>query len=179
MSEHTSTTHEAPAQERDGVKLVDKAQYGLAAFLAVVGAYIVYDATTLSDGFADQPVQPYAFPYVVGTVLIVLAAMLAIATARGDVPAAEEGEDVDLTQPSDWATVTKLAVVFLANILLVDWLGWAITGAMLFVGTAYVLGSRTLIRDVAVGVALSVGTWYGFYSGLGLAIPAGILDGIL
>jgi len=179
MSEHTSTTHDAPARERDGVKLVDTAQYGLAAFLAVVGAYIVYDATTLSDGFADQPVQPYAFPYVVGTVLIVLAAMLAIATARGDVPAAEEGEDVDLTQPSDWATVIKLAVVFLANILLVDWLGWAITGAMLFVGTAYVLGSRTLIRDVAVGVALSVGTWYGFYSGLGLAIPAGILDGIL
>ena len=162
-----------------GVRRIDKAQYGLAAFLAVVGAYVVYDATTLSDGFADQPVQPYAFPYVVGGVLIVLAVMLAIATSRGDTPVAEEGEDVDLSQPSDWATVLKLVVVFLANILLIDWLGWAITGAILFVGTAYVLGSRTLIRDVAVGVALSVGTWYGFYSGLGLAIPAGILDGIL
>ena len=105
--------------------------------------------------------------------------MLANATSRGDLPVAEEGEDVDLTQPSDWATVIKLALVFLANILLIDWLGWAITGALLFVGTAYVLGSRTLIRDVAVGVALSVGTWYGFYSGLGLAIPAGVLDGVL
>ena len=162
-----------------GVRRIDKAQYGLAAFLAVVGAYVVYDATTLSDGFADQPVQPYAFPYVVGAVLIVLAVMLAIATSRGDTPVAEEGEDVDLSQPSDWATVLKLVVVFLANILLIDWLGWAITGAFLFVGTAYVLGSRTLIRDIGVGVALSVGTWYGFYSGLGLAIPAGILDGVL
>ena len=162
-----------------GVRRIDKAQYGLAAFLAVVGAYVVYDATTLSDGFADQPVQPYAFPYVVGGVLIVLAVMLAIATSRGDTPVAEEGEDVDLSQPSDWATVIKLVAVFLANILLIDWLGWAITGAFLFVGTAYVLGSRTLIRDIGVGVALSVGTWYGFYSGLGLAIPAGILDGVL
>ena len=162
-----------------GVRRIDKAQYGLAAFLAVVGAYVVYDATTLSDGFADQPVQPYAFPYVVGAVLIVLAVMLAVATSRGDTPVAEEGEDVDLSQPSDWATVIKLVAVFLANILLIDWLGWAITGAFLFVGTAYVLGSRTLIRDIGVGVALSVGTWYGFYSGLGLAIPAGILDGVL
>jgi putative tricarboxylic transport membrane protein len=180
MSEHMSTTHDAAGDAATaGATVVDKAQYLLAGFLAVVGAYVVYDATTLSDGFADQPVQPYAFPYVVGSVLLVLAVMLAIATARGDVPQAEEGEDVDLTQPSDWATVAKLVVVFLANILLVDWLGWAITGAMLFVGTAYVLGSRTLIRDIAVGVALSVGTWYGFYSGLGLAIPAGILDGIL
>jgi putative tricarboxylic transport membrane protein len=174
-----STTHEDETVTPAGARLVDKAQYGLAAFLAVVGAYVVYDATTLSDGFADQPVQPYAFPYVIGGVLLVLSVMLAIATARGDTPQAEEGEDVDLTQPSDWATVVKLALVFLANILLIDWLGWAITGALLFVGTAYVLGSRTLIRDIGVGVALSVGTWYGFYSGLGLAIPAGILDGVL
>lgn len=51
--------------------------------------------------------------------------------------------------------------------------------ALLFAGTAHVLGSRTLVRDLAIGVVLSVGTWYGFYSGLGLAIPAGILDGVL
>lgn len=174
-----STREETPTETRPGLKVVDTAQYALAGFLAVVGAYVVYDATTLTDGFADQPVQPYAFPYVIGGALIVLAVLLAVATSRGDVPQAEEGEDVDLTQPSDWATVAKLVAVFVANILLIDWLGWAITGAILFVGTAYVLGSRTLIRDVAVGVALSVGTWYGFYSGLGLAIPAGILDGVL
>lgn len=165
-----------PAQR---MRVIDKAQYGLAVFLAVVGGYVVYDATTLEDGFSDQPVQPYAFPYVVGVVLLLLAAVLALATARGDMPESEEGEDIDLSQPSDWMTVAKLVVVFAANILLIDWLGWAITGALLFVGTAQVLGSRTLIRDIAVGVALSVGTWYGFYSGLGLAIPAGILDGIL
>ncbi len=41
------------------------------------------------------------------------------------------------------------------------------------------LGSRTPVRDIAIGVALSVGTWYGFYVGLGIPIPAGILDGVL
>lgn len=157
----------------------DKAQYALAALLAVVGGYVVYDATTLHPGFADQPVQPHAFPYVIGGALLVLAGLLALATARGDLPQAEEGEDVDLTARSDWATVAKLTGVFVFNIALVDVLGWAITGAVLFAGTAYVLGSRRILLNLVIGVLLSVGTWYGFYVGLGVPIPAGILDGVL
>ncbi|WP_134765008.1 tripartite tricarboxylate transporter TctB family protein [Nocardioides sp. 1609] len=160
-------------------RVVDKAQYGLAAFLVVVGASVLVDAATLEDGFADQPVQPYAVPYVVGAVLTLLGVLLAVATARGDVPEAEDGEDVDLTGGADWRTVALLVVVFVLNILLIDWLGWAITGALLFAGGAGVLGSRTHVRDLAIGTALSVGTWYGFYSGLGIPIPAGILDGVL
>lgn len=162
-----------------GPRLVDKAQYGLAAFLVVVGGYVLYQAVTLDDGFADQPVQPYAIPYVVGAALVLLGILLAVATARGDVPAAEDGEDVDLTGGADWRTVGLLTAVFVLNIALIDWLGWAITGALLFAGAAGVLGSRTWVRDLAIGAALSVGTWYGFYSGLGIPIPPGILDGVL
>ena len=158
---------------------IDRNQYLLAAFLVLVGGYVLYDATTLERGFADQPVQPYAVPYVVGAVLVALGVLLAIATARGDVPEAEEGEDVDLTQGTDLRTVGLLAAVLVANIALIDWLGWAITGAILFTGVAGVLGSRTHVRDLAIGTALSVGSWYGFYVGLGIPIPAGILDGVL
>ncbi len=172
-----STTHTDPVPPRR--RVVDSAQYGLAAFLAVVGAVVVWDATTLDKGFADQPVQPYAMPYVVGGGLLLLAVLLAVATARGDVPEAEEGEDVDLSGGSDWVTVAKLTAVFVLNLALVDWLGWAITGAILFAGSAWALGSRTWVRDVAIGVALSLLTWYGFYVGLGIPIPAGVLDGVL
>ncbi|NYJ00374.1 putative tricarboxylic transport membrane protein [Nocardioides thalensis] len=158
---------------------IDRSQYLLAAFLVAVGGYVLYDASTLEKGFADQPVQPYAVPNVVGAVLVVLGVLLAIATARGDVPEAEEGEDVDLTQGTDLRTVGLLALVLVANIALIDWLGWAITGAILFTGVAAVLGSRTHVRDLAIGTALSVGSWYFFYVALGIPIPAGILDGVL
>ena len=62
---------------------------------------------------------------------------------------------------------------------LIGWLGWAITGAFVFAASAWVLGSRTPVRDIAIGVALSVGTFYGFYVGLNIPIPAGILEGVL
>ena len=171
-----SATPDATAPTRTGV---DKAQYGMAAFVVLVGAYVLYDALGLDEGFTDQPVQPYAIPYVVGSVLVLLGVLLAVATARGDRPQAEEGEDVDLTQGTDLRTIGLLAVVLVGNVLLIDWLGWAVTGGLLFAGAAFALGSRAPVRDLAVGVALAVASWYGFTLGLGIPMPAGILEGVL
>ena len=161
-----------------GTRRVDKAQYGLAAVLAVVGAWTIVDARGLNVGFGD-PIGPRVFPYVIGSVMIVLAALLAIATARGDVPEAEAGEDVDLTTRADWSTVGKLVGVMLLNLLLVNVLGWAITGALLFAGCAWSLGSRTLVRDLIIGAVLSVSSWYFFWVVLDVQLTPGILDGIL
>ncbi len=154
------------------------AQLGLAALLVVVGAYTFYDATTLRIGFGD-PVGPRLFPYVIGAVTVALGVLLVLATLRGNVPEAEGGEDVDLRQTADWLTVAKLVGVLLFTALTVSFLGWAISGAVLFIGAAWSLGSRTLVRDVIVGIVLSVGTWYAFHEGLGVILPAGILDGVL
>jgi putative tricarboxylic transport membrane protein len=119
------------------------------------------------------------FPYVIGAGMILLAALLALATARGDVAEGEAGEDVDLSTPADWVTVGKLVAVLVLNVLFVNLLGWAVTGALLFAGCAWALGSRTLLRDLIVGAVMSVGSWYFFYVGLDVPLPPGILDGIL
>ena len=110
---------------------------------------------------------------------MLLGVLLVIATLRGDVPQAEGGEDVDLRHPADWTTVLQLVGVLLFTVLTITFLGWAVSGALLFVGSAWSLGSRTLVRDVIVGFALSVSSWYFFHEGLGVILPAGILDGVL
>lgn len=156
----------------------DLPQLGLAAMLVVVGAYTFYDATTLRVGFGD-PVGPRVFPYVIGAVTVALGLLLVLATFRGDVPVAEGGEDVDLRQRSDWGTVLKLVGVLAFTVATISFLGWAISGAVLFVGSAWALGSRTLVRDVIVGVVMAVVSWYAFHEGLGVILPAGILDGVL
>lgn len=166
------------SEARQDDRPIDRAQYVLAAALAVVGIYTLVDARGLSVGFGD-PVGPRVFPYVVGGAMVVLAVLLAVATARGDVAEGEEGEDIDLTTPIDWQTVGKLIGVLVLNLLLVNVLGWAITGALLFAGCAWALGSRTLLRDLIVGAILSVASWYFFYVGLGVPLTPGILDGVL
>lgn len=176
MSTPLDTPHTAP--EAPPTPDRDLAQLGLAALLVVVGAYTFYDATTLRIGFGD-PVGPRVFPYVIGAVTVALGLLLVVATLRGDVPEGEGGEDVDLRQPADWLTVLKLVGVLLFTVLTISFLGWAVSGALLFVGAAWSLGSRTLVRDVIVGLVLSVSSWYFFHEGLGVILPAGILDGVL
>lgn len=160
-------------------RTVDRPQYGLAAFVTLVGIVVLVDALGLDPGFADQPVQPYAFSYAIGAALVVLGLLLAVATWRGDVAAPEEGEDVDLSGGLDWPTLLQLIAVIVVVVALINWLGWAIMGAFLFVASARILGSRRLLLDLGVGIALALATWYGFYVGLGIPIPAGVLDGVL
>ncbi len=170
MSAPTDQAQKDPAQS-------DKAQYILAALLALVGIYTIVDARGLNIGFGD-PIGPRVFPYVIGTATVVLAVLLAISTARGDVGAGEEGEDIDLTTPPDWLTIGKLLGVLVLNMLFVNLIGWAITGGLLFAGCAWALGSKTLIRDLIVGFVLAASSWY-FFHWLGIELPPGVLDGIL
>jgi putative tricarboxylic transport membrane protein len=167
-----------PTGERHEDQGVDKAQYGLAALLAALGAYTIFDATTLKVGFAD-PVGPRVFPYLIGSVMVLLAVLLAVATSRGDRGEKEEGEDIDPDAAPDMVTVLKLVGILVFNIVAIDFLGWAITGAILFAGCAWSLGSKTLLRDVLIGAVMSVGSWYFFFSGLDIPLSPGILDGIL
>jgi putative tricarboxylic transport membrane protein len=69
--------------------------------------------------------------------------------------------------------------LFIAMILLVNPLGWVIMGTIFFGGAATSLGSGHYVRNFVIGLALSLASFYAFYSGLGIPLPAGILDGIL
>ncbi|MGA5466598.1 tripartite tricarboxylate transporter TctB family protein [Mycobacterium sp. NPDC050041] len=182
----TTEKPEPPAQEPPerepavAEKRIDKAQYLVCAVLVAVGAFLIYGAFALEPGFAKvDPVGPKAFPMVIGIVLIVLAVILAVAIPRGSVGEADAGEDVDPDAPSDWRTVGMLVGVFVAVILLVEPLGWVITSTLLFAGAATILGNRHYVRNIAIGVVLALVSFYAFYSGLGIPLPAGILDGIL
>ena len=165
MTETATAT--APARDRD------YAEYGLCGFLALTGLVVLLDAARLSNNTTGvDPLGPKPVPLLVG-------GALAVAVARGSRGEAEAGEDIDLHSRADYKTVLLLIGVFLANILLIDLLGWVISGGLLFYGSAIVLGSRHFIRDLVIAAVLGLGTFYGFAIGLGVALPAGILQGIL
>ena len=158
----------------------DLAQLGVCAFLALLGVVMLVDASTLGNNTTGtDPLGPKAVPLVLGSALIVLAICLTVAVLRGSRPELEGGEDVDLEQRVDIKTVLMLVGVFVANIVLIDVLGWVISGSILFYGSALALGSCHYVRALVIAVALSLITFYGFAIGLGVGLPAGILQGIL
>ncbi len=167
-------SNNAPAAVRGG-----RSEYGVALLLLGLGAWAIIDALSLSDAVSRGPVSARTVPLVVGALLVVMGVLLTVDIARGGRGEAEGGEDVDLSRPTDWRTVVPLVAVFAANIVLVDTLGWVVSGALLFFGSVVALGSRHYVRDALVSLVLALGTFYGFYLGLGIHLPAGLLEGVL
>ncbi|TDO58188.1 putative tricarboxylic transport membrane protein [Kribbella sp. VKM Ac-2571] len=166
--------------EAHGEARRDTAQYGVCGFLAVVGALVIVDAARIQHiANSNDPIGPKPVPIVLGVLLLVVAALYAVDVARGGTGEAEAGEDVDVTSAVDWRTVLLLIAAFVVNLVLIDPLGWVISGSLLFWGSAFALGSRHHIRNVVIAVALSLITFYAFAIGLGVNLPAGVLQGIL
>jgi putative tricarboxylic transport membrane protein len=156
----------------------DPAQYAVCGFLALVGALVIVDASQLWEG-ANDLIGPRLLPMVLGVLLLVIAMVYAIDVIRGGRGQPETGDDVDVTTPIDWRTVMLLVGVLAVNVALIEWLGWVISGAFLFWGTAFALGSRRYVLDLAIAVTLSLASFYGLVIGLGVYLPAGVLQGIL
>ena len=157
-----------------------RSEYGVALFLLALGVLVVVQALLLPESRITRgPVGPAAVPLVVGGLLVVVAGFLAVDVARGGRGEPEAGEDVELGGGSDWRTIALLAAAFVANALLIEPLGWVFSGAILFWGSAFALGSRHYVRDAVIAFALSIGSFYLFALGLGIVLPPGVLRGIL
>lgn len=160
--------------------LKGRAELSVALLLAVVGVVLGVDAAGLPTVTAPaDPIGSRPVPFMVSGLLLACAALLVADVLRGGRGEVEGGEDIDLSHPSDWRTVGLLLAAFVANIVLIDRAGWVISGSVLFWGSCFALGSRHYLRDAVISVVLSMITFYGFYSGLGIKLPAGILEGVL
>jgi putative tricarboxylic transport membrane protein len=157
-----------------------RSEYGVAGFLGALGLLIIVSALLLPESrIVRGPVGPAAVPIVVGGLLVIVSVFLALDIKRGGRGEPEGGEDIELGGGTDWRTVGLLAAAFISNAFLIEPLGWPLSGAILFWGCAFALGSRHYVRDAAIALVLGVGSWYLFVLGLGISLPVGVLKGIL
>jgi putative tricarboxylic transport membrane protein len=174
MTSPTSVTTSRPDRRQGLSELL------VPVLLLGIGVAVLVDASGLEEGLGRSTViGPKAIPYAIGAALVVGALWLAVDVLRGGRGEPEGGEDVDLSHGSDWATLAILLGAFLANILLIERAGWPVSGAVLFFGCAYALGSRRVVRDLVLSFALSIGSWYLFVLTLDIDLPVGVLNGIL
>ncbi len=156
--------------------LRERSELGICALLVVLGVLVLTDALRIPTDFAQRgPVGPKAVPILVGSLLLIVAVLLARDVLRGGRGEAEGGEDVDLSEPADWRTVLLLCGAFLANAALIGVVGFPISGAILFWGAAYALGSRNLVRDPLIAAGMSILTFVVFNNLLGVPLPGGPL----
>jgi putative tricarboxylic transport membrane protein len=91
----------------------------------------------------------------------------------------EDSEDVDIEAPTDWSVIAIIAVGLALFAALVKPAGFALASAALFATSAFAMGSRRIVLDLIIGLALGVAIFLIFDTWLGVRLPEGWLAGVL
>jgi putative tricarboxylic transport membrane protein len=145
---------------------------GVIAFALLVG-YLTWQIP-VSPIYSK--VGPTIFPYMVAAGLLVLGVLLTLQAVQGQW--GETDADAD-ESPPDLRALGWLGAGLILNVALIDFLGFIIASTILFVCVCRAFGSKALLRDITVAVALTLIAYLGFAKLLGISIGAGILEGII
>ncbi len=135
--------------------------------LFAVAVVVVVSAFRIPEGGGYQAVGPRAFPLLVGAGLGVVAVI-------GVVQSFRSGE-VEEQEPIQWRPVLILLVALGGYAGLLVPVGYWQSTAVFFVVCARVLGSRRLVRDAVIAVALALATYVLFDRVLGITLPPGFV----
>ncbi len=146
-----------------------------AGLALALGIFVFAGAFSIRLPGAGTQVGPRVFPFLVGTILAISAAMVLIGVLRGHLADVEEGEDIDAHAKTDWITLAKLAAFVVAHIALIEVIGWPFAAAILFGGVAWSLGAARWWIALLIGLALGLVIYILFGGLLGLSLPSGPL----
>lgn len=167
------------------------ADIALGLGIAALGALILLQTGEIRVSPVYARVGPKDIPLVVGAILATLGLALAWQGWRPrpklviDPPKTMDAPGSKLDTPGtggdrvDWMPMAMVAAGLVQQMLLIQFLGFVLTAAILFYCVAFGFESRRYLRDAIVAIAISLVTYVGFVYLLGLNLPAGILSGVL
>jgi putative tricarboxylic transport membrane protein len=148
---------------------------------ALVGAGVLVLAAVMLGQIRAIPaspvysqVGPTIFPYIAFGGLVVLGALLVLQALRGGWQEQDEREAL-----LDWQALGWLALGLALNVALIGLAGFIIASTLMFICIARAFGSRSLLRDAAIGFALAAAAYFGFAKALGVSLGQGYLERLL
>jgi putative tricarboxylic transport membrane protein len=133
----------------------------------VLGLFIAFE-TMRGTGSTNAVVGPALFPYLISAGLVIVGIALLREAISGHV-AHEGGMELD------WIAVALVSAGLIIQMFLLETLGWIPASALLFMAVARAFGSRRLVIDAVLGIALTAASFVVFNYGLGLNLPGGVI----
>lgn len=149
-------------------------RWGEAAFgggVTALGVLIAVQTITHA-GSVRAVVGPALFPFLVAGGLVLIGAALLREALAGHI-AHEGGFELD------GLAVVIISAGLIAQMLLLETVGWIPATTLLFMATARAFGSRRPFLDVALGLAVASLSFVAFNYGLDLNLPSGVLTDLI
>jgi len=145
-----------------------RAELALSAGVLALGLVAAAVTATLPAEAGYAGIGPNFVPAVVSAALIGLGAWLLYEALRGGWRRQPQHVEAFQRAPFLWVSAGLFA-----HMALIAWAGFVIAASVLFVFVARGFGSHAFLRDLAVGVALSLGVFLFFTQVLNVSLPAG------
>jgi putative tricarboxylic transport membrane protein len=152
-------------------------QIAVAAGVAVIGLLVLWGSLALPTSGGYAQVGPGVVPRIVGGFLLFLGLLLLREALTGGFRDVDEEAETNL--PMNWRAFAWVSSGILAYGLLIERAGFVLASTLLFVLVARSFGSRRWALNAATGAVLAVAVYAIFAYGLGLMLPAGLLEGVL
>lgn len=146
--------------------------FALALLLA--SGVLLVEALRIPQGGGYSAIGPRFFPIIVSVGLALLSLLLLARTTLWPDPGLAEVAATEAAT-THWPTVGLLALLLIGYALTLGHLGYVVATSLFFPLTARLLGSRRPVRDVLIGIALSLVIYASFTRWLGIRLPAGVL----
>lgn len=150
--------------------------------LLVAGGVIVAALVILwvAKDFRVPPsvrISPKVFPQLVGGGMLIVGVWYMVDVVRNPntLSAGEDSEDVDLEAEANWTTLILIAIGLTAFALMVEPAGFAIAAATMFTITSTAMGSKNILKNLLIGLALGLAVFVMFDTWLGVRLPEGWL----
>lgn len=122
-------------------------------------------------------ISPKLFPQLVGSGMLLVGVWYVIDIIRtpNQLSGGEDSEDVDITADADWVTLILIGIGLTAFALLVEPAGFAIAAGVMFAICSTAMGSKNVLLNLVIGLALGMAVFIAFDSWLGVRLPNGWL----
>jgi putative tricarboxylic transport membrane protein len=146
------------------------AAVGLAVL--VLAAVMAWQITVIPANAVYARVGPTVIPWMAAAMLAILGALLTVQGLLGGW--AHEQPGSFNAYGLGW-----LLLGLALNVTLIGVAGFIIASTLLFVCTARAFGSRSVLRDAAIGFTLALASYVGFDRVLGYKIGSGLIEGLV
>jgi putative tricarboxylic transport membrane protein len=150
------------------------AEIALSLGVVVLGVAVAAVTATLPSEGGYARIGPNVVPAAVGAGIIVLGLWLAVEAIAGGWRKLPAHPERFRPSPFLW-----ISAGLAAHMALIGWAGFVLAGMVLFAGVARGFGSRRSVRDLCIGLALSLGIFVFFVQLLNVNLPAGWLAPLL
>lgn len=127
-----------------------------ALLITLLGIYVVLSARGILVPPGNEAMGPRDFPYIVGSGLTLLGALLIIQVLRGKLGTPDESEDFDTTAATSWVTVALLAGIILLHAQLIEPIGWPVVVLLAITAAAIAVVSHNRYLALAAAIAVLV-----------------------